>query len=213
MSPPFFFLCALDVESRRRPRRERKSWRQEVKNERVRSSSTDGATCQTQNLPARQTVTPSLTSLPRAGSPHRIAGSHAPQTSPLARSPDRRGRRGRRRLRGRGRAQGRGEECRRRREQRESRLRIDDDGDNKEHPRLLRRGGAQVSNVNMATIGKRQLICRDRSAEMSRRFCRPESASVSKCGQHIAVTCILNLRAQSGWQSEVPSPLCPMLCI
>jgi len=161
MSPPFFFLCALDVESRRRPRRERKSWRQEVRNEKARSSSTDGATCQTQNLPARQTVTPSLTSLPRAGSPHRISGSHAPQTSPLARSPDRRGRRGRRRLRGRGRAQGRGEECRRRREQRESRLRIDDDGDNKEHPRLLRRGGAQVHEQHQRLgVGDAELLRR-----------------------------------------------------
>ena len=135
----------LDVEqSAAAPTRERRESRR--KNETRGARSSFFASAPHSIFPQQQgtphlTVSPSLSFLTFSPSPwrerQRVLSRNAAQASPLARSPDRRGRG--RRLRGRGRAQGRGETCRRRwREQ--SRFGIDD----KEHPRLLRRGGAQV---------------------------------------------------------------------
>jgi hypothetical protein len=66
----------------------------------------------------------------------------------------------------------------------------------------------------MAPISKGQLISRDRSTKMTRRFRWSEAAAVGKGGQHVAVTGILNLWAKSGRKSEVPTPLSPSaLCL
>ena len=57
----------------------------------------------------------------------------------------------------------------------------------------------------MATIGKCQLIGRDSSAEMARSFRWAEPTAVGKCGQHVAVACVLDLGTKPGREPEVPA--------
>ena len=77
----------------------------------------------------------------------------------------------------------------------------------------IRRGRTQVCDVDMATIGKSQLISRNSSTEMPRSFRWPKSAAVGKCGQHVALAGVFNLGTKPGWEPEVPAPLCPVFCV
>ena len=63
----------------------------------------------------------------------------------------------------------------------------------------------------MTAISKCELISRDCSPEMTRSFRGPESASIGKGSQNVAMAGVFDLEAKPGRESEVAAPLSPVL--